>query len=195
MSTEQRSEHVRREIEELAGSFAEDAEPALEEALHHGMGRLVEKHATWLNSLDDRSVAALKATVAETIRKSSMEVAARLRDPDIWLEPTVLVDGIPDEELDNSGNRVWVTMLNAARQLDAVLGEFGLPPSEVPDPGGGHYGIQPRSAAELDRSGKLRGLWQRFRRMYEDYRRALREPEEERERRDRDEARRRWNER
>jgi hypothetical protein len=65
-------------------------------------------------------------------------------------------------ELDDPSNRIWVAVSSAARALDPVLAEFGLQPSSAPDLGGGHYGIQPKTAAQLDPTGGLVRLWKRY---------------------------------
>jgi hypothetical protein len=73
------------------------------------------------------------------------------------------------DDLDDPGNRIWIALLAAAKALDPVLAEFGLSPSSVPDLGGGHYGIQPRTAEQLDPSGELVRLWRRYRLAYQRY--------------------------
>jgi hypothetical protein len=87
-----------------------------------------------------------------------------------------------------------VAILNGADALDPVLNEFGLPPSVVPDPGGGHYGLQPQRLGDLDPSGTLGRLWRRYVGLYEQYREALQRMPEEKAARERDEAIRRWRE-
>lgn len=185
---------AREAILSLAEEFAETARRTVETALTQAMERLVVRRAEWFNRLDDRTAAALRDAVQRTIQRSAERVGERLREPDLWLSPSVLVDGEPQPELDHPANRVWIALLNAADPLDPVLTEFGLQPSDVPDRGGGHFGLQPNTAGELDPRGTLAGIWGKYRRLYEAYLRALRAPEELRERRDEDEARRRWNE-
>lgn len=192
---EERIEELRRRIAEVAEEFAAAAAAALEASLGGAMKRLVADHAEWFNRFDERTAAALRRTVEETIRKSAMDVGGRLHDEDLWLAPSVVVGGSPAPALDTPANRVWIQLLNGARQLDLVLAEFGLPPSDIPEPGGGHYGLQPQRLSALDPSGRLARLWGRYRQLHEGYARALREPEEERERQAREEARRRWLER
>jgi hypothetical protein len=184
---------AREAILSLAEEFAEAARRAVEAALTQAMERLVVRYADWFNRLDDRTARALREATQATIQRSAAKVGERLKDPDVWLSPSVLVDDQPEPELDDPANRVWIALLNAADPLDPVLIEFGLTPSDVPDRGGGHFGLQPRTARELDRKGTLAPLWGRYRKLYEAYRRAVRAPEEARERRDEDEARRRWN--
>jgi hypothetical protein len=43
-------------------------------------------------------------------------------------------------------------------------------PSEVPDLGGGNFGLAPKNAEELDPDGSVRSLWNRYRAEYERYR-------------------------
>jgi hypothetical protein len=185
---------AREAILSLSQEFAEVARRSVESALDRAMEQLVLRYADWFNRLDDRAAVALRETVQRTIQRSAARVGERLKEPDVWLSPSVVVDGAPEPQLDEPANRVWIALLNAADPLDPVLTEFGLQPSDVPDRGGGHFGLQPKSVAELDPKGALAGLWGRYRKLYEAYRRALRAPEELRERLDRDEARRRWNE-
>ena len=185
---------AREAILSLAGEFAETARGTVEAALTRAMERLVVRRAEWFNRLDDRTAAALREAVQRTIRQSAERVGERLRDPDVWLSPSVVVEGEPQPELDEPANRAWIALLNAAGPLDPVLTEFGLQPSDVPDRGGGHFGLQPPRAGDLDPRGTLSGLWGRYRKLYETYRRALRAPEELRERQGEDRARKRWNE-
>jgi hypothetical protein len=185
---------AREAILSLSEEFAEVARRTVETALGRGMERLVVRYADWFNRLEDRAAAALRETVHRTIQRSAAKVGERLKDPDVWLSPSVVVDGDPQAKLDEPANRAWIALLNAADPLDPVLTEFGLQPSDVPDRGGGHFGLQPKTLEELDPKGALAGLWGKYRRLYEEYRRAVRAPEELRERLDRDEARRRWNE-
>jgi hypothetical protein len=182
---------AREEIISLAGEFAETARRTVETVLTRAMERLVVRDADWFNRLDDRTATALRDTVQRTIERSSVRVGERLKDPDLWLSPSVMVDGQPEAQLDEPANRVWIALLNAADPLDPVLTEFGLQPSDVPDRGGGHFGLQPKTAGELDPRGTLAVLWTRYRKLHESYRRALKEL---RERQGEDEARRRWNE-
>ena len=51
-----------------------------------------------------------------------------------------------------------------------MLNEFGLPPSAYPDWGGGHYGLQPQTVEQLDPSGTLTRLWDRYRGLRQRYR-------------------------
>jgi hypothetical protein len=184
---------TREAILSLAEDFAEAARRGVEAALTRATEHLVVRYADWFNRLDDRTARALRDASQATIARSAAKVGERLKDPDVWLSPSVMVDGEPQPQLDDPANRVWIALLKAAEPLDPVLTEFGLKPSDVPDRGGGHFGLQPTSTSELDPKGALAALWARYRKLYEAYRRALRAPDEQREREDRDEARRRWN--
>lgn len=185
---------ARQSIEVLAGEFADAAGKAVESSLNRAVQRLVVQQAAWFNRLDERTAGALRKAVSETIRRSAGDLARRLGEADLWLSPSVVVKIDPQPELHDPANRVWIALLNAADPLDPVFLEFGLKPSDVPDRGGGHYGLQPQSVGELDPAGRLAGLWARYRRLYEGYLRALRVPEEKKQQRDEHEARRRWNE-
>lgn len=185
---------ARQNIEALAAEFAEAARRTVDTSLNRAVQKLVVRQAGWFNQLDERTGAALRNAVAEAIRRSADRVAGRLREADLWLSPSVVLNGDPQPELDDPANRVWIALLNAADPLDPLLLEFGLQPSDVPDRGGGHYGLQPQSVGELDPAGTLAGLWARYRKLYEVYAKALRVPEEKKQQRDEDEARRRWSE-
>lgn len=118
-------------------------------------------------------------------------VVERLDDPDVWLSPQIRledrregtgrsreragwVSGLLGRrsvragrssigDLTSPPNRIWVALLTAARQVDPVLEEFGFEPSPTPDPGGGHFGLQPRTLTELDPTGRLGRLWRQYR--------------------------------
>jgi hypothetical protein len=175
--------------------FAETARRELEAALDRGMERLVGRRAEWFNRLDNRTAQALREAVRQTILRGAARVERRLKDPDLWLSPSVVVDGEPQPRLDDPANRVWIALLNAADPLDPILTEFGLQPADVPDQGGGHFGLQPQTAGEVDPRGRLANLWARYRKLYFAYRKTLRMPDQRREREDREQALRRWNER
>jgi hypothetical protein len=194
------------------------------------MEGLIAARAAWFNELDAESAAALRKAADDAIRRSAADIGERLRDEEIWLRPTVLVEerfeqggwrwelGLfdfvrtlvsrsrparPDPQLDNPVNRAWILLLNAADPLDGVLVEFGLRPSALPDPGGGHFGLQPRTLAQLDPTGALAELWARYGKLFRGYARlerglsrGRRQGEGEEQGRDgvadRDEALRRW---
>lgn len=156
---------ARREIQAVGSVFAEEAGGALERALERGMERLVMSRAAWFNALDERTTSALRAAASDAIRRSGRRITDRLADPDLWFSPSVRLDQHPPrpmDALDHLANRVWVTLLNGADPLEPVLLEFGCPPTDVPDMGGGHFGLQPQNAADLDPSGKLSALWRRY---------------------------------
>src|SRR5688572_11750773 len=185
---------ARDAILSLADEFAEAARRELETALNRAMERLVVRYADWFNRLDDRTAGALREAVERTIQRGAARVGERLKDPDLWLSPSVIVEGQPQPRLDHPANRVWIALLTAADPLDPILTEFGLQPSDGPDRRVGHLELLPRPVGEVDPKGTLVGLWARYRRLYEAYRRAVRAPEEQKERQDEDQARRRWNE-
>jgi hypothetical protein len=187
-------EALSREIEVLGRGFADRVPPLLTRALDRAMEHLVSSRAEWFNDLKPDAVSALRRSVKAAIDRGAQEVRRRLQEPDLWLHPTIEHARGPDERLDDHNHRAWVAILNGADALDPVLNEFGLPPGVVPDPGGGHYGLQPQRLGELDPSGTLGRLWRRYVGLYEQYREALRRIPEERRARDRDEALRRWRE-
>jgi hypothetical protein len=154
--------------------------------------RLVVQESDWLNGLKAEALTALRRSVAQAIRRSAGATADRLREPELWLAPTVSLDHPPAPELDHPNNRAWIRMLRAADGLDGVLVEFGLRPSDLPDPGGAHFGLQPQSASELDSKGTLSRLWRRYLAVFERYQGLLRRIPEERGDMARGEALRRW---
>jgi hypothetical protein len=190
---EARIASAREAVISLGGRFAETSRRVVEAALNRAVEQLVVRRADWFNRLDDRAATALREAVQRTIQRSAAKVEERLKEPDVWLAPSVVTDGGPQPQLDEWANRVWIALLNAADPLDPVLTEFGLQPSDVPDRGGGHFGLQPKNLGELDPGGSLARLWSRYRRLYETYRKTLRAPQQLSARRDENEARRRWN--
>lgn len=175
---------LRREIAGLAAGFAESAREALERALERNLEELVARRSDWFETLDPDTATALRRAAGDAIARAGALLAERLRDPDLWLSPTVVLDERPGGAIDHPNHRVWIAILGAARPLDPVLGEFGVPAGGPPDPGGGHFGLQPRSAGELDPKHRLAGVWGRYLRLYDRYLRATAT--------DPDEARRRW---
>jgi hypothetical protein len=113
------------------------------------MERLVGTRAEWFNQLKPDSVAALRQAIRRGMERGAEGVRRRLQEPDLWLHPTIEHARGPTEQLDDPNHRAWVAILNGADALDPVLTEFGLPPSVVPDPGGGHYGLQPQRLGDL----------------------------------------------
>jgi hypothetical protein len=193
-----RIDAARVEIEEVAGTFARAAGPILAAALERAVERLVVERAEWFNALDDPTASSLRAAVDQAIARSAERITLRLAEPDLWLSPSVWLDSDPPrpaEQLDSHSNRVWISLLNGADGLDPILLEFGLTPSEVPDWGGGHFGLQPQSLGQLDPRGTLGRLWARFVQAHGRYASLLgRRGEIDRRDREagRDSARRRW---
>jgi hypothetical protein len=183
---------LEREIEALAERFADAAAPAIGPALARSVERLVVAQADRFNALKADAVGALRGRVGQTIERAAADLRIRLRDRDLWLNPTVALDRGPDPDLDQPNHRVWIAILHAAAPLDPVLTEFGLSPSDVPSFGGARFGLQPARLADLDRGGVLFRLWHRYVELFRQYREALRRIPEDRERRGRDEALRRW---
>lgn len=191
-------EGARTEIRELARAFAERAEPVVRAALTRRLDALLEAHATWFGDLREDAAAAFRASAGEAIDAGAAGVRERLGAEDVWLQPYTAPGVVHRPEhgwegslpefvsgflkrfsrhdrgpelhgLDDPSNRVWVALLSAARSLDPVLGEFGLAPSSTPDLGGGHYGLAPKTAAQLDPTGELARLWKRYRLVYARY--------------------------
>ncbi|HEX2032192.1 MAG TPA: hypothetical protein VHL78_12470, partial [Actinomycetota bacterium] len=189
---EARVAQLRREIEDLALRFSDAAAPALSDALRRSLERLVVARAEWFNGLDEASASALRRSAEAAIDRGAQRVAGRLRDLDLWLNPTVSLPHPPAPNLDQPNHRAWIALLNAADYVDPVLLEYGLAPSELPDRGGAHYGLQPQRLRELDPRGTLDRLWRRYVGVYERYREALRRIPEDQQRDERERALRRW---
>lgn len=217
---------ARRGIALVADRFAAEAERVVAGALSRAMERLIPSRATWFNELDAESANALRRAIEEAIRRSAADIGKRLRNEEIWLRPTVLVEersehggwrwdwlvfelvrtlvsrsrpARPGPQLDDPVNRAWIVLLNAADPLDGVLTEFGLQPSALPDPGGAHFGLQPRTLAELDPTGTLAGLWSRYVKLFRRHARLERRLSgrgraEEEAPHERDDALKRWRE-
>ncbi len=181
-----------RQMQEAGQRFADAARPALADAIEHRVERLVSERASWFNALDEGTRTALRRAVADTIQSAARSTATRLKDPDLWRSPTVLVDQPLEDRFDHPNDRAWIAMLNAADALDGVLVEFGLHPSPIPDAGGGHFGLQPQAGDELDPRGVLGRLWRQYARIYVRYREVERSLPEQQRARERAEALRRW---
>ena len=191
-------EAARGEIAELARAFADRAGPVVEDALTRRLEALVEAHPERFGELRPEASAAFRASTAQAVVAGAALVSARLRAEDVWLEPYTAPGVVhrPEQgwegslpefvsgflkrftrrdtgpvlgELDDPANRVWIALLSAARSLDPALREFGLEPSSTPDLGGGHYGLAPKTAAQLDPTGELSRLWRRYRLAFERY--------------------------
>lgn len=190
------------QIMAVGNEFAAAAEGALVESLSSAAERFVARHADFFNAMDDETTRALRRSVDDTIRGSAVAIAHELRDPDLWLNPSVFPAPVEEEQeekekdwwgqnpfglriahaasritdppdqmrLDNPFNRVWIHLSNGADRLDGVLLEFGFRPSAYPDWGGGHYGLQPQTVDELDPSGRLVHLWERYAKLHRQYR-------------------------
>jgi hypothetical protein len=178
MGREEVTEGQLRELTVLGRRFSEAAEPLLVAALERATEGLAVANAERLDALNEESREAFRKAVTAAIRQGAGEAARSVADEELWLEPSVNPDQGPERRLDHPANRAWVRLTKAAAPLDPVIGEFGLAPSATPDPGGGHYGLQPRTAAELDPRGVLTrlwdGYWRTYRRIAEDQRESLR---------------------
>jgi hypothetical protein len=195
-------EGARAELRAIATEFCRAAGPATDAALHSRLQALVEAEAEWFEAIEPAEQAAFRVAADRAIANAVAEVERRLAEEDLWLDPLTAPGWVPAtesgwntelpewvigflrllsrkdtrprlNELDDPANRVWILFLAAAKPLDPVLEEFGLPPSEIPNLGGGNYGLSPRNAAQLDPSGTLARLWNRYRIAYEQYRALL----------------------
>lgn len=186
------------EIGALGEEFARVARPVVESALRRRLEVLFENQRDWFGALSPETARALRDAADRAIVQGTAGVERRLKERELWLDP-VTAPGMnvsaerpggrmppgwisvllprwfrralaPDlGELDDPGHRVWVALLSSATPLDLVLGEFGLAGSDFPDLGGGHFGLQPKTATQLDPTGTLQRLWKRYRVLYEQY--------------------------
>jgi hypothetical protein len=188
---------TREEIADLADAFRAAAAPALDAALRRRLDALIVVQAEWWDGLDPDVRTGLRAATDAAVRTGVEGSMRRLEAEDVWLHP-LIAPGIDAERagwdasipfwvigflrrvtatrrgprvdaLDDPGNRVWLALVSAARPLDPVLGEFGLPASSVPSVGGGHYGLAPKTAEQLDPSGGLVRIWRRYVRSHRRY--------------------------
>ena len=189
----------------IGAEFRRTAGPALDAALRWRIESLVQARAEWYEAMKPEVQVAFRAAAGQAVTLSVAEIDRRLADEEIWLDP-LTAPGLagaskhrwsgdrpdwfigvarllpprkrgPDlGDLDDPGNRVWVALLSAAKPLDPVLEEFGLRPADVPEIGGGNYGLAPPSAPQLDSSGTLSRLWKRYRAAYARYRMLLPDP-------------------
>lgn len=199
-------ERARIEIADLADAFRAAAAPALERTLHRRVEALVEARRAWWDDLSEEVRDAFRTAVTRAIGNGVGEALRRLEAEDVWLAPLVAPGlragsdvgwdaDLPDwltgllrrftpkrsvgprlEALDDPGNRIWLALVSAARPLDPVMEEFGLAPSSVPSVGGGHYGLGPKTAEQLDPSGELGRLWHRYRIVHQRYAALAGEP-------------------
>jgi len=190
----ERIDQAKRDVEAVATEFADAAEGAARRALRTAVDSFVGGHSERISHLEQDTQASLNAALVGAIETGARDVGERLRKPDVWLHPTVMLDMAdefvdtswalvgtehrrhhhpgPEPRLDHPNNRVWMAMLNAADPLDPVLKEYGFPEGDQ-DPGGGHYGLQPQSLRAFDDSGTLEKLWKRYLGGYERWTSAL----------------------
>jgi hypothetical protein len=166
MGQERVTERQLRELAVLGRRFAEAAEPLLVDALNRAMEGLAAANGHVLDRLNEDSRDAFRRSVDEAVRQGAQQAARSVADEEVWLEPSLDPNGEPERRLDHPSNRAWIRLTKAAAALDPVLGEFGFTPSPTADPGGGHYGLQPRSASELDPRGRLTRIWDTYWRTY-----------------------------
>jgi hypothetical protein len=191
-SDDEALDRARLEIGDLADAFRAAAAPALRSALERRLEALLEVRATWWDGLGDGLRRAFRSAADGAIDAGVDDSLRRLEDPDVWLSPLVAPgvetgweagwdasfptwihgvirrlsprrSGPRVEALDDPGNRIWLALVASARPLDPVLEEFGLAPESAPSLGGGRYGLQPKTAEQLDPSGELSRLWGRYR--------------------------------
>lgn len=188
-------EEVRSEIAALAADFRRSIRPALEATLRERLEVLSTQRGELFDAAPDVREA-FRLSISNAITHAASELDRRLSDEDIWLSPltapglaralerdhgssvlAALVRRLARRsepatalgELDDPSNRIWLAVLSAVRVLDPVLSEYGVQPSATPSIGGGHYGLHPRSLAQLDPSGTLSRLWKRYHGIYERY--------------------------
>jgi hypothetical protein len=191
---QRRADVLEDQIREVGGRFAEAAGPALAEWLDAAVERLVVTQADRINELNPEAMGALRRAVREASGRAGEEASRALREPDLWIQPTVALDRGPEQELGQPNHRAWIALLRAVRTLDPALIEFGLTPSQVPAFGGARFGLEPRRLSDLDRNGGLARLWDRYLDLYGRFRETLRRIPQEEQRREQEEALRRWRE-
>jgi hypothetical protein len=191
------------EVLASAQEFRRSAGPAITGALHRRLEDLVRGREEFAEMTPEVRTAFDEAA-GRAITQGAEEAERRLAKDDLWLDPltapglgaepesgwdgslpewligvlrrlTPKRHGVGPGELDHLNNRVWIAMLAAADPLDPVLEEFGLTPSEIPNMGGGNFGLAPPTATELDPTGTLVRSWDRYRVAYLRYR-AVAEP-------------------
>ena len=191
-------EGARAEILAVAAQFRAAAGPIVDAALRRRIQALGRSRREWHERMSPEAGSVFEDAADRAIRAGTREVERRLALEDVWFQPFTAPgvvrrpetgwDGMAPEwitgflrrftrqqdtptlgELDDPGNRVWVALLSAATPLDPVLEELGLAPSSIPKLGGGHYGLQPRTAAQLDPTGVLLRLWKRYRLVHDRY--------------------------
>jgi len=182
---------AREDIEAISAEFRDAVSRALGSTLPRRLDALREAKPDWWDALSDPQREAFDSAVATATASGIADALRRLEPEDVWLEPLVAPGIRPSDAgwdaafpewitglvrslsprrrgpdlgaLDDPGNRIWLALLAAVRPLDAVLEEFGLEPAAAPSLGGGRYGLQPKTAEQLDPSGTLGRLWGRYR--------------------------------
>jgi hypothetical protein len=190
-------ERARFEIADVADAFRAAAAPALATALTRRLDALIEARGDWWEPLAEDVRTGFRSATEGAMRTGVADAMRRLEDEDVWLHPLVApgIDaqragwdasfpawlhtlvrrfastrrGPVLEALDDPGNRIWLALVSAARPVDPVLEEFGLAPSGVPSVGGGHYGLAPKTAEQLDPSGAVLRVWRRYRLAHQRY--------------------------
>jgi hypothetical protein len=181
-----------------AEEFRRSAGPAIVGALHRRLEDLVSGREEFAEMTAEVRTAFDEAA-GRAIAQGASDAERRLANDDLWLDPltapglgaepdsgwdgslpewligvlrrlTPKRHGVGPGELDHLNNRAWIALLAAADPLDPVLEEFGLTPSEVPDIGGGNFGLAPPTAMDLDPTGTLVLAWDRYREAYGRYR-------------------------
>ncbi len=84
-----RAQQLEREIAALAERFADAAREVVAAALERSVERFLAGRAEWFEGLGDDTSRALVRALRAAIARSADAVAARLRDPDLWLDPLV----------------------------------------------------------------------------------------------------------
>lgn len=189
---QRRADTLHQQLQDVAARFAEAAGSALARWLEDAVERLVVTQAARINELKPDAIGALRRAVREGSSRAGQEVARDLKDPDLWIKPTVTLDLGPEAELGQPNHRVWIAILRAVRTLDPALIEFGLQPNAEPAFGGARFGLEPSRLSDIDRNGSLDRLWGRYLDLYGRYREALARIPEEEDRQEREEALRRW---
>lgn len=192
-------ERLEAAIVAVAEEFVAAVGPALRAALKQRVDALLAREPAVVERLDEGRRAEVGPVIEEAIERGVAQVEATLRKPDLWFEPTVFrsepgslierhpesvlddppesapdyaVDPSPD--LDYGYNRAWIAITNGADALDPVLMSLGFVPSPRPDVGGGHFDLQPQTSRELDPSGRLIEIWERYVALFDRYGRAYR---------------------
>ena len=136
-------DRARREISSIAAEFREVAAPAVGEMLRRRLEALLEARKSWWGGLADDVQDAFRSAASGAIAAGEAETRRRLEPEDVWLEPLVAPGmdertagwdtSLPDwltsllqrfspktqppevDALDDPGNRIWLSLLAAAR--------------------------------------------------------------------------------